>query len=124
MTFTRLNIMAIAWLLALVAGLIIGLAVIATSPATAQYYTQDFTYVNYQYYETAAAIYEGLAEYYDTWAEAATPTGNADLDAALMTAEEFQEQAEAYRTQAAYYHSVATGEVPPPETPAGEEPGT
>ncbi len=119
MTFNRLNIMTIAWFLAVLAGLIIGIAVITTGPATAQYYdTEDITGANYQYYQTVAAIYDGLADYYDAWAEAATPTGYAPLDAALTPPEEFQEQAAAYRAQADYYRAVANGEVTPQETPA------
>jgi len=98
MTLTRWHSMAIAWFLALVAGLIIGAAFMLSSPATTRYYITEVN-ADSRYYQTVAVIYEGLAEYYDA------------SDATELAAD--------CRAQADYYHAVAAGELAPPETPTG-----
>lgn len=114
-----MNKMAVIWFTAVLAGLVIAAVISQLLPSVTQ--TPEQTKAELENYGeqweqqnnlSLANLYERLAEYAESQAQAAAPTGYPVIDDQLPDQDALYQQAAQYREQAAYYRALAYPETP------------
>ncbi len=114
-----LNKWVINWFTAVLAGLVLASAITILNPPINYTHTPEeakAALANYgeqweqQHNLSLAELYEGLAEYSVSQAQANAPTGYPIIDDAFPSQDEFYQQAAQYREQAAQYRALVSAE--------------